>query len=140
MNIRRLTMTRRTSRLLLSGLMGVLIVVSVIRTRAQDVVTVAAPIIAIPSATVLRLARVELNTLLGTVQVSVYPWVGGAFVTTGPPVNVTYNGSTTPTGMSLIIALNTADLSTPGNSLEARLLKRLILDGHLSGVVSGSPQ
>ena len=126
---------RVRSLLFLVGLVGMIAVAGLVL-PAQEVVTLSAPIVATPSATVMRPARVEFNVLSGTVQVSVYPWVAGAFVTTGPPLNVTYNASTNPTGASLIIALNKANLST--TSLEKRILNQLIASGYLAGTVSGT--
>lgn len=104
--------------------------------HAQETVTLSTPVITTASGAVMRPARVELNVLLGTVTVSVYPWVAGAFVTTGPALNVVYDASTTPTGASLIVALNKANLSTI--SLERRIINQLIASGHLTGTVSGT--
>lgn len=127
---------RLRSLLFLAGLVGMFIGAGLLL-PAQEVVTLSAPIVATPSATVMRPARVEFNLILGTVQVSVYPWVNGAFVTTAPPLNVTYNASTTPTGASLIVSLNKANLST--TSLEKRILNQLISSGFLEGSISGTP-
>jgi len=42
---------------------------------------------------------------------------------------------------ALLNALNTANLSTPGNSLRARVLNRLVADGYIpsAGSISGTP-
>ena len=129
-------MTKLGSLLWLGGLIGALVGFSAL-TPAQEVVTLSAPVIATATSTVMRPARVEFNVLLGTVQITAYPWVAGAFVTTGPPLNVTYNGSTNPTGAALIVSLNKANLST--TSLEKRILNQLIASGFLAGSVSGTP-
>ena len=115
----------------------ILTALEIIRLPAQEVVTLSSAIVATPSATVMRPSRVEFNVLLGTVQVSLYPWVDGAFVTTNPPLNVTYNASTNPTGAALIISLNKANLST--TSLERRIINQLVSSGFLAGTVSGTP-
>jgi len=102
----------------------------------QEVITLSEPIVATPSATVMRVARVEFNVLLGTFQVTVLPWTAGAFVVTAPQLNVTYNSSTTPTGASLIVSLNKQNLSTI--SLEKRILNQLVASGFITGAVSGT--
>ena len=104
--------------------------------HAQEVVTLSAPVVATASGVAMRPARVEFNVLLGTVQVSVYPWVYGAFVTSGPALNVSYDATTTPTGAALIVSLNKQNFSTI--SLEKRILNQLIASGYLTGSVSGS--
>lgn len=48
----------------------------------------------------------------------------------------TYDATTTPTGLSLLTALNKANLTT--RSLVQRLYDRLILDGVLVGTVAGT--
>ena len=118
----------------------VLVAGGLLPAHGQVVVTLSAPVTAVATGAVMRPARVEFNVLLGTVQVSLYPWVSGAFVTTGAPLNVTYSSTTTPTGASLIRALNTANLSTPGNSLEQRIIAQLVTNGVLAGTVTGTPQ
>ena len=56
---------------------------------------------------------------------------------TGTRKTFVYDASTTPTGQTLMRALNKADLSV--KSLQRRILERLALDGHLVGTVSGTP-
>lgn len=123
-------------RLIFISLVGFLCVLSTI--YAQEIVTLSSPIVATATSTVMRPSRVEFNVLLGTVQVTLYPWNGTAFVTTGKPLNVVYDASTTPTGASLIISLNKANLST--TSLERRIINQLVSSGYLAGTVSGTPQ
>ena len=122
-------------KILLALILGLL---CVLPAPAQEVVTLSAPILATSTATVMRPARVEFNVLLGTVQISLYPWVAGVFVTSGAPLNVTYNASTTPTGAALIVSLNKANFSTI--SLERRIINQLVTSGYLTGTVSGTPQ
>lgn len=57
---------------------------------------------------------------------------------TGDTIQKVYNSTTTPTGASLLSALNTSNNST--TSLIKRVYNRLISDGVLVGSVSGSPQ
>ena len=56
---------------------------------------------------------------------------------TGDRKSFLYHRNTTPTGQTLMRALNKADLSV--KSLQRRILERLALDGHLVGTVSGTP-
>jgi len=56
---------------------------------------------------------------------------------TGARKTFLYSATTTPTGQTLMRALNKADLSV--KSLQRRILERLALDGHLVGTVSGTP-
>lgn len=55
-----------------------------------------------------------------------------------------FASATAPTGFAtaqaMIIALNKANLSTAGNSLEARIYTQLVTDGAFVGSVSGTPQ
>jgi hypothetical protein len=46
-------------------------------------------------------------------------------------------GSSQPSGVTLINALNTANLST--RSLVKRMFERLIADGYIAGTVTGTP-
>ena len=55
-------------------------------------------------------------------------------VTTGKSSTFIYTGAT---ATSLMTALNKANLST--NSLQKRILEKLVTDGKLTGTVSGSP-
>lgn len=107
-------------------------------TAAQIVVTLSAPVTAVANGVVMRPARVEFNVLLGTVSVTMMEWSAGAFVANGRSVNVTYSPTTTPTGLSLIVAMNKANLSTAGNSLEQRIIIQLITNGFLAGATSGT--
>jgi hypothetical protein len=54
--------------------------------------------------------------------------------TNGELTEIRYEGAP---AAAMLRALNTANLST--RSLQARILDRLIQDGHLAGVVSGTP-
>lgn len=56
----------------------------------------------------------------------------------GHVVRTLYHSTTTPTGRTLLITLNKANLST--NSLQKRVLKQLASDGVIdAGTVTGSP-
>jgi hypothetical protein len=55
----------------------------------------------------------------------------------GDTVQKVYDATTTPTGASLLIALNKADLTA--KSLQRRILERLIADGVIAGTISGVP-
>ena len=106
--------------------------------HGQESTTLTTAVVQQASGAAMRVARLDLNRYSGRIEVTVMPWVSGAFV--NKPLNMVYDSTTTPTGASLIVALNKANLSTPGNSLEARVLKRLILDGYLTGTVTGAPE
>lgn len=56
--------------------------------------------------------------------------------TNGEKKVVNYGPETTPTGASLITALNKANLTT--RSLNQRIFDRLVADGHLVGTVAGT--
>lgn len=57
---------------------------------------------------------------------------------TGKVSNKRYDDTTTPTGQSLMVTLNKADLSA--NSLHRRALNRLATDGVIEvGTVTGTP-
>lgn len=59
----------------------------------------------------------------------------------GNLVRDTHDSTTTPSGATLLAALNTANLSTAGNSLIARLLKHLQNENKIgAGSVTGTPQ
>ena len=56
----------------------------------------------------------------------------------GHVVRTLYHSTTTPTGRTLLITLNKANLST--NSLQKRVLKQLASDGGVdAGTATGSP-
>jgi hypothetical protein len=124
------------NRIILTALLGLLCGLPL--ANAQKVVTLSAPVVVTTSATVMRPARVEFNVLLGTVQVTMLPWAAGVFVTTATPLNVTYSSSTSPTGASLIIGLNKANLSLANLSLEDRIMSQLVSSGFIAGTVSGT--
>lgn len=57
----------------------------------------------------------------------------------GQAITKQYDRQTTPTGESLMVALNKANLAT--KSLHARVLERLALDGVIgAGAVNGTPE
>ena len=53
----------------------------------------------------------------------------------GEAKSVVYNSQTTPTGTTLMVNLNKANLTI--RSLNQRIFDRLITDGHLVGTVKG---
>lgn len=55
-------------------------------------------------------------------------------------VQKVYNGSTTPTGASLLSTLNTSNNSAGNTSLIKKVYNRLIADGVITGTVAGTPQ
>jgi hypothetical protein len=57
----------------------------------------------------------------------------------GDLVSKTYDATTTPTGASLLTALNTSNNSA-GTSLIRRIYNRLTADGVITGTISGVPQ
>jgi hypothetical protein len=57
----------------------------------------------------------------------------------GDVVSKTYDATTTPTGASLLTALNTSNNSA-GTSLIRRIYNRLTADGIITGTISGVPQ
>ena len=106
--------------------------------HSQESTALTSAVVRHASGVAIRFARLDLNRYAGRIEVTVMPWSAGAFV--NKPINVVYDATTTPTGASLIISLNKANLSTAGNSLEARVLNQLITSGYLSGSVTGNPE
>lgn len=107
--------------------------------NAQVSTSLSSAIVQHVSGATLRVARLELNRHLGRVDITLMAWNGTAFITTNP-VSIIYDSTTTPTGASLIVALNKVNLSTPGNSLEARILNQLIASGRITGTLVGAPE
>jgi hypothetical protein len=58
--------------------------------------------------------------------------------TNGESKSIVYNALTTPTGASLLSALNTSNNSA-GTSLIKRVYNRLLADNAIAGAISGSP-
>lgn len=58
----------------------------------------------------------------------------------GDVISKQYDGSSTPTGKTVISSLNTANFSSPNPSLIKRIYTRLMLDGVITGTVTGSPE
>ena len=100
-----------------------------------ETVNLTAPITR-PSTNAIQLQSLLIDAISGSVYVT---WKGddgqlfSASYPTPPPA-----GSSQPSGMTLITALNTANLSTV--SLVKRIYNRLITDGYISGTVAGTPQ
>ena len=106
---------------------------------AQEIATLATPVHAEPGLTTVRPARITLDIEQGIVSIVVKQWVKGAFVVTGPVLEVTYDATTVPTGLALVRALNTVNLSSV--SLQRRILQQLVTSGHLSSAIfSGTPE
>lgn len=124
-------------RIVLSALIGLSLLG---HPAAQESIALTAPVVTQATTTVLRPARVNFNLLLGRVEVTMMRWNGIAFINTDQRLDVVYDATTTPTGLSLIIALNKANFSTANNSLERRIMAQLIASGYLAGTVSGTPQ
>lgn len=128
---------------LASLILGVAMVVGlsgITGSRAQVSTALSAPVVEHASGVSMRVARLDLNRYQGRVEVTLMAWNGTAFITTTKPVEALYDSTTTPTGASLIISLNKANLSTAGNSLEARVLAQLITNGYITGTTSGIPE
>lgn len=82
-----------------------------------------------PSNARYTLERLTLDWPAGTIHIQLKGQNGEA-------KSVVYNSTTTPTGQTLMIALNKANLTT--RSLVQRIFDRLLTDGHLVGTVAGT--
>jgi hypothetical protein len=98
-----------------------------------ETVNLAAPITK-PATTAIQLQSLNIDLIAGSVYVV---WKGDnneIFSASYP----TPSPNAQPSGMALITALNTANLSTV--SLVKRIYNRLITDGYIAGTVAGTPQ
>ena len=110
-----------------------LTVLSLTVVSAQEKFTLTTPA-APPPATELVLRFVTLNWETQTVTIG---WTDN----TGTDFSDQYTATTTPTGRTLMVALNKANLSLPGQSLQARIWNRLRLNGHIPlGGITGAPE
>lgn len=86
---------------------------------------------------------VELKPNTATAQNITCTW-GGLENGKGLVCSNGFTSSTAPSGFAsaqaMLIALNKANLSTAGNSLNARIMNQLITDGAFTGSVTGTPQ
>lgn len=86
---------------------------------------------------VLRPSFLSFDMNTGRIVIQLREWNGTAFVRDGRFREYSYDATTAPTGASLIVALNTANLSA--NSLERRIMTQLIASGLLAGNIAGTP-
>lgn len=108
--------------------LGVLLLVPVVL-PAQEAVTLTTPIVKTASGCV-------LDTLL--LDVTRSRVVATLTCAGGDPIAKQYDAFTTPTGATLLHALNVGTFST--NSLVKAVYTRLIADGVIAGTISGTPQ
>lgn len=95
------------------------------------------PIAGQASISTLRPSFIALDVLSGRIVIQLREWNGSAYVLDGRFKEFTYDSTTTPTGLALIVSLNKANLTTI--SLEKRIINQLVASGLLAGTVSGSP-
>jgi hypothetical protein len=112
-------------RLLLALVLSLTVVAS-----AQERIDLTAPETK-PNTTSYSLSALHLDWDNGTILVFLKGANGEVFVKA-------YTPTTTPTGVSLIISLNKANLSV--TSLQKRIYQQLIADGVKVGTISGTPQ
>lgn len=96
--------------------------------NGQELVNLTTPIVR-PSTTNYQVTQLVLNWELGSINVTLKSNTGDILVKN-------YDGSTNPTGASLMISLNKANLTA--RSLNQRIFDRLVLDGVVVGTVAGS--
>jgi hypothetical protein len=96
---------------------------------AQEAVTLTAPIVKTASGCTLDtlILDVARNRIVATLVCA-----------GGDPITKQYDAFSTPTGATLLHALNIGNFST--NSLIKAVYNRLIADGVITGTVSGTPQ
>lgn len=94
---------------------------------AQEQVNLTTPVTR-PSTTLYRVTYVAFDFANSRISIELTDDVGNK-------LGATYEGATATT---LMLALNKTDLSV--QSLQRRILARLIADGKLAGTISGSPQ
>ena len=97
---------------------------------ATETTTLTTPV-AKPSQTTCRVDRITLDLTQKSIGVQI---LGN----NDEAISKVYDATTTPTGASLLSALNTANLTT--NSFIKRVLTRLATDGICVGTVSGAPE
>lgn len=117
--------------MLLAATLAALTLYAFAAPRAQESVTLTTPI-AQPPITAQTLRRLFVNFTDQTVSID---WSNSA----GVLQSKTYDAFTTPSGATLIHALNTGNFSV--NSLAKQIYTRLLTDGLIpAGTVSGAPQ
>ena len=99
-------------------------------------ITLTTPISGQAAISVLRPSLLILDAMRGRVTIQLREWAAGAFVEDGRFREFTYDSATTPTGASLIVSLNKANLTTI--SLEKRIMNQLITSGLVAGSVGGT--
>lgn len=94
-----------------------------------EVLTLTAPV-TFPNLTGYTITDVQLDITNLTVRVRLVGDNGRTFVRAWTP-------TTSPTGATVLHALNTGNFST--NSLSKKIYQQLITDGLLAGTISGTP-
>lgn len=97
---------------------------------AQELVTLTTPITP-PTLSAYHVERLTLDVDAGRISVQLKG-------TNGEALSKVYDSTTTPTGATLLHALNVGNFSV--NSLLKAVYTRLLTDGVLVGTVSGIPQ
>lgn len=115
---------------------------------AQEIGTLETPILQQTGVTQVRVRFVQFDVQIWQAVFTVAEWSGGTWVQNGRELTVVYNDQghfsprakgPTPTGQTIITAINKSNLAT--QSLENRILQRLVTDGHIPKVtISGAPQ
>lgn len=100
--------------------------------------TLTTPVLARTGITIMRPATIMIDLPRAALVVTLLQWDGTNFIMDGRVLDYTYNATTTPTGITLIRALNKANLSA--NSLENRVMTQLKADHpELAGTITGAP-
>lgn len=121
-----MTLRSIVSSLLLCGIA----VLSLAQPRAQETVTLTVPLVQTTTAYRVQSITFDLDTS------SIYVQIRG---TNGELVQKTYNSTTTPTGATLLHAINTGNFSS--NSLLKAVYNRLLTDGVIpAGSIIGVAQ
>lgn len=102
-----------------------------------EAMTLTTPIEGQAAITVMRLAQLTLDNVGGRVIIQVREWTGTVFAADGRFREFVFDAFSVPTGATLIVALNKANLSAV--SLEKRVMNQLHASGVLRGAISGSP-
>lgn len=116
--------------LLIAVVLAVLLAMVAVIGRAQESVTVATPVVQTTTAYRVQLITFDLDAS------TIYVQIRG---TNNELIQKTYGPTTTPTGATLLHAINIGNFS--GNSLLKAVYNRLLTDGVLpAGSVIGVPQ
>jgi hypothetical protein len=120
------------------------LVVGLLVVWAQESISLTTPIAGPPAIGVLRPAWMDFNVVTGTIVARLLVWTGTTYVQDGRAVECVYTATTTPTGASLIIALNKANMAT--TSLERRIMQQAAtacppsFPAGIPGTITGTPQ